>query len=366
MDWGGKEMLVYLVSGIMIITAILPAIWWLLYGRDKEIVETVEFYPPDDMTPAEIAYALDEYLDDEELMYMVFYLADKGVIGIEPEDTHFVLKFLKKAEAEEPDYVETFLEWLFPGREREYRTNRSPFMSMEPVGKMRDQVREAYEGKYGDVYSLKSDKKRWACVTLMDINLWLICPLSVGFRESYMAIGAMMFISLTVFAAWGGFDNYRLNKKKGIIQILSGTLLTVGGLGSWGAMMNTLSSSVHIYVFWIVEVIIFFFSMIMHRRSDKSREIMGRLYGFRTFIKEAEYDKIQKLVDEDPNYFFRILPYAAVLGLETNWSKHFSGIACGGGKWYWSEKEEIKTHDSQWYGDMMRSCAKSMVPKKTT
>lgn len=357
-------MLVYLVSGILILTALLPPIWWLIYGRDKEIVETVEFYPPDNMTPAEVAYALDEYLDDEELMYMVFYLADKGVISIEPEDSHFVLKFVKKAQAEEPDYVETFLEWLFPGRERVFRTNRSPFMSMEPVSKMRDQVRQAYEEKYGEVYSFKSDKKRWACITLLNVNMWLICLLSVGFFDSYMALGAMAPITITVMTAWDGFDNYRLNKKKGMIKMVSGTLLTLAGLGIWGAMMNTLASSLHIVVFLIVEVVFFFFSMIMHRRADKSREIMGRLYGFRTFIKEAEYEKIQQLVDEDPDYFFHILPYAAVLGLETNWSRHFSGIATGGAKWYWPEKEGADEHDRQWYGKMMHTCVQSMVSEK--
>lgn len=30
--------------------------------------------------------------------------------------------------------------------------------------------------------------------------------------------------------------------------------------------------------------------------------------------------------EEDPKYFYHILPYATVLGLETEWSKHFDNI----------------------------------------
>ncbi|MBQ5485354.1 MAG: hypothetical protein IIT72_07695, partial [Lachnospiraceae bacterium] len=63
-------------------------------------------------------------------------------------------------------------------------------------------------------------------------------------------------------------------------------------------------------------------------------QLQGRLLGFRTFIKEAEYDKIKELVDQDPEYFFNILPYAQVLGLTTQWTNHFLKLDLQQPSWY--------------------------------
>ena len=34
-------------------------VFWFKYGRDEKVVKTVEFYPPDDLTPGEIGYLID-------------------------------------------------------------------------------------------------------------------------------------------------------------------------------------------------------------------------------------------------------------------------------------------------------------------
>ena len=58
-------------------------ILWYLYGRDPKLVKTLEFYPPDGLTPGEIGYLYDENVDKRDIVSTIVYLADKGYISIE-------------------------------------------------------------------------------------------------------------------------------------------------------------------------------------------------------------------------------------------------------------------------------------------
>ena len=48
----------------------------------------------------------------------------------------------------------------------------------------------------------------------------------------------------------------------------------------------------------------------------------------------VEKDKLEMLVNDNPNYFFDILPYAYVLGVSDIWSKKFESIAIAPPTWY--------------------------------
>ena len=40
---------------------------WLIFGRDPKFAKTVEFYPPDGMSPAELGYVVDGALDHKDM-----------------------------------------------------------------------------------------------------------------------------------------------------------------------------------------------------------------------------------------------------------------------------------------------------------
>jgi len=63
-------------------------------------------------------------------------------------------------------------------------------------------------------------------------------------------------------------------------------------------------------------------------------EMMGQLLGLREFIRVAELPKLKMLVDEDPAYFYKVLPYAMVFGLTDKWSKQFADIDMVKPDWY--------------------------------
>ena len=66
----------YVVSGACVLLAL---ILWLTLGRDSEVYPTVEFYPPEGMTPAEAGYIIDGCVDNKDVVSLILYWADKGI-----------------------------------------------------------------------------------------------------------------------------------------------------------------------------------------------------------------------------------------------------------------------------------------------
>ncbi len=353
-------------SGIMLIvivaavTGALAVLLWIRFGRDEKIVETVEFYPPDNMTPAEVGYALDEVLEDSEMMTMVFYLADKGYISIEPEKKHFILHKEKEMGNEEQKFVRTFFNGLFKGR-KAFHTKKAPSSFREPFEKSKEEAVAAYKEKYSEVFTGASVMSRFACALFMALNMAVFCLVMDGFDGLYITLFTAVVSFFGMLRAWKGFDNISTKSGKGVFRILTGAALYAMGVMFVVWIYDSYPTKEHIYVNLASQAVLFFFSLIMEKRTKKSTELAGRLYGFRTFIKEAEYDRIVVLSFEDPEYFYHILPYAAVLGLGTAWTKHFEKIKIPQPAWYRSNDAAF-IYSPLWCNQMLNSCTKSAVP----
>ena len=72
--------------GLLIAAAVILALLWLLFGHDKKIIPTVEFYPPEGLTPAEVGLVIDGTADKKDLVSMIIYYGEKGYLSIEQYD----------------------------------------------------------------------------------------------------------------------------------------------------------------------------------------------------------------------------------------------------------------------------------------
>ena len=71
-----------------------------------------------------------------------------------------------------------------------------------------------------------------------------------------------------------------------------------------------------IYVLSFIAIFISgFFVIIMNRKTTYGEMITAKILGFRNYLNTAEKDKLNALVEENPNYFYDILPYTYVLNI---------------------------------------------------
>ncbi|MDE7297004.1 MAG: DUF2207 domain-containing protein, partial [Clostridia bacterium] len=61
-------------------------------------------------------------------------------------------------------------------------------------------------------------------------------------------------------------------------------------------------------------------------RTEEFTEKLGHILGFKQFITVTEKDRIKIMLEEDPELFYRILPYAQVLGVTDAWTDKFEGL----------------------------------------
>ena len=68
-----------------ILAVLLAFLLWYARGRDNQIFPTVQFEPPEGMTPAEIGYIIDGQVDNKDVNSLIVYWAEKGYLAIEEE-----------------------------------------------------------------------------------------------------------------------------------------------------------------------------------------------------------------------------------------------------------------------------------------
>ena len=71
---------------VMILCAVFVLIadrLWSKYGKDEQVVETVEFYPPDGYNSAEVQFLYDGSADTKGIVSLLIYLANQGYLKIE-------------------------------------------------------------------------------------------------------------------------------------------------------------------------------------------------------------------------------------------------------------------------------------------
>jgi len=81
------------------------------------------------------------------------------------------------------------------------------------------------------------------------------------------------------------------------------------------------------------------FIKIMPKRTQYGNEILGKLRGFKRFLETAEKPQLESLVEENPEYFYNILPYTYALGVSDKWINQFETIALQAPNWYDSSND---------------------------
>lgn len=87
-----KTMFLYfLVPSICLLISVLL---WYLYGKDDNVIETVEFYPPEGYNSLEIGFLYKGKADNKDVTSLLIHLANKGYLRIHNGDYDFSSKKL--------------------------------------------------------------------------------------------------------------------------------------------------------------------------------------------------------------------------------------------------------------------------------
>ncbi len=305
--------------------------------------------------------AIDEKADDEDLISLIPWWAEKGYLTIEEvpdkkgrggDHATLTLHKVKDLPDTVPNYQRTLFKALFTSDSRSLKS--LPVSFAEKF----DTAKSNLQGVFvGDKTLTSGYGKGWGIVFL--INLMYFAALALSSPVSYL--DNLIFASFSavplLFVGWMRVSSKRKDRnRQGGAWFKHILVLAVLALVSLGAMYLATEDNYLSFKTWLIVFAIVLVANVMSGRfltyTDYGLEIIGKLEGLRNFIKTAEVDKLKMLVDENPSYFFDILPYAMVFGLSDHWSKQFKSLTIKAPSWYYGYNNDMFTI---WYLHSMLS-----------
>ena len=121
------------------------------------------------------------------------------------------------------------------------------------------------------------------------------------------------------------------------------------------------------YIIGIISVaVLMLFIKIMPKRTPFGNEMLGKLRGFKRFLETAEKTKLEALVNENPEYFYNILPYTYALGVSKVWMNQFETIAMRAPDWYDSSAGFSVGTFNNFMDNTMKSAQNAMISSPST
>ncbi len=297
----------YLINSLAILFIFLPFIAWYKFGRNNPLIETVEFYPPDNMNPSEVGYFIDGSIDVKDITSLIIYWADKGLLNISEEGKDGL--FSKK---------EYFLE---KKKDIQAKNSYEPYF-FNSIFTFSD------EKNIVSISSLKNIFYKYIEKTSSLLGIDLAMNHKALYNKKSLSIGAIIsflpiiLIVLTIirYAVDMQINYFSTELLLGILTIPSVVPLVIPAF-----------------------ILCFFIGPRIKQRTPEYSAILGKIKGFKRFLETAEKNKLEMLIDENPSYFYNILPYTIVLGVSDKWADKFQDLVKEPPNWYHSSSMNLFT-----------------------
>ncbi|MEG1862534.1 MAG: DUF2207 domain-containing protein [Oscillospiraceae bacterium] len=322
-------------SYILCVVGLVLAALTLIYARKnaalRKVVPVVNFYPPNDISSAQVGYIIDGITSDKEVLSLIIWLASKGYLFIEEREDEEMLitKNEKKNPDELPVHVQPLYEALFEGGRNSVSTKALNLY--EGVSQVKQLVPVEFSG----------DKKiSSGASTAIGLLLGIFAIIAGGAGIAFSggmaekitvtACGVVVILGI-VNLLMGTFASAKwvfISKGKRLVSFVTAIIIAlVGGI------LTYLTAEQYSFIGAIIPTVVAFavilggyISAFCERYTDYYSKTAGDLLGLKEFIRLAEVDRIKALVNENPSYFFDVLPYAYVFGLSDEWIKSFETI----------------------------------------
>lgn len=341
-NYTSAEPVLTIMIGVVILAAAI--VLMVFIGRDKPLAPVVDFYPPRVdgadgrkryMLPVQMGKIIDGNCSDSDVTSLIFYWASEGYIEIEEKDGETYFKRLRKIDEVAP-YEKTLFNKIFS-----YGTpskDGSPVVAASALsGKVYSAVAQAkselnaqYKGKlYKTPYTVLAVGFGVICA-LYGVLMAMLCTFRVGVGFVNIAGIAVL---LPVLVAFGfgtvlmlNYQKLTVTRRKVFLALLfaSSVLLAVGVM----LLVPTHAMSwAEKFVFAACLGGASAITPFLTKRTTFYTEQLNEIVGFRDFLRDAEKDRLETLLKDDPQYYYNILPYANVLGVSDIWADKFKGLA---------------------------------------
>lgn len=333
--------LVIAISGIVLIALL---VLFFLFGRDRQIIPSVQFRPPKGLDSAAVGYIVDGNVSDTDIISLILYWADQGYLKIR-ETKKSTLAFTKTGELPEdaPNYEKTLFCGIFGKAGSvgdEILLSSLKYKTAGTFSKAKEQVMNAYSQR---VYTQSSRAARAVSLVLSCVPFFLFTFCLVR----YTAVNGLVFLLPVLYLIGVILFNHTVDywySRTRSLRLMLGSsasamsvtsvvaLILVYGTGMLREnFLNLFPGLIAAAVTSLAGVVLTGF---MKKRTEECVEWMGYLAGLRDFIETAELDRLKVIAKDSPQLFYHILPFAYVFGLTDILLDKMKSITLPAPDWY--------------------------------
>ena len=327
---GRNDMPYYIMIGILFVIVLAGIAMWSKFGRDRRMVRTVEIEPPENLASETVGYLYAEQSENDHITSILLELANEGYVKIIQEDKKkFKIQCLKKYDGDSK-YEKMFMDGLFKNYSRKEVTRaqlKNKFY--KTVEKIKKEITADYED---DLYDQKAGKIAHILKLTGIIGFGLLFAATRilnGFSllkgDLWFNLALLIVAPLLISSGFATLFSF-INRRK-VKRIVTGVLLIVAGLlTAWIYEAIPWEDNYFYMAGLLLCALVILLSEICEKKTDWYVEVLGKIYGYREFLKKTEKDRIERLVSEDPDYFYRNLSYAYSLDITDAYAKQFEGV----------------------------------------
>ena len=345
-----------LLGGVAVIA--IAVVIRMLCRKKRDVVTVVNFTAPDSLDPMQMGKILDGVVDGEDVTSIIYYFADKGYLSIDlsNQDEPVLIKKTASLPSDTPTHVKTLFNGLFQSGERVTAKDlQYKFCNVVDKAKLQTRKVKMYDKKSAIGYVLGGV----VGVLFATLSLLIAGTLRLGNDYAY-GVGVVTFVPVLVHLLLGYIrENYRFKWKKGKTRVLTCVIAVIeiffGLVFVFGMAKHILTEFEKLLIILCAYACVYVTQDTLSRREDYV-ERLGEILGFKDFIVHTEEDKIKFMLEENPELYYKILPYAQVLGVTDEWEKKFENILLQPPSWYVGPR--MTTFD---YYIINRSMTRSLV-----
>ena len=324
----------YILIALFVIGLAL-IIWLIIKHRRKEpIIDVVEFSAPDNLTPTEAGYIIDKSLKGKDISALIVYWADKGIIKIEEKDKKIYLAKLKDLPENAKEHEKIFFNAVFT-TDKPIACDEIKFLN-NFVG---EKIRKSVAKEKGNYFYNKSDKYfSWCAIFLLVITIVDCVRIALASYDTF-SLFIKVIVAFIMFAAFMWLtkiqkDEHKMSKGKLWLYRILPLILILGTQACFIFWAEGYNDPFYTRCFYpILSLLLFFIYPFLEQYTKLGRECLGKLRGLRQYIQVAEKDRMEAMANENPEIFYKVLPYAYVLGVSDVYLKKFADVPLQNPNW---------------------------------
>ncbi len=327
---------IFVLIGLALVVVLL--IVKALCFSKSHLTPVVNFEAPNNMDPLLMGKLIDTRVNNEDITSMIFYFADKGYlkISLDENNSPTLIRIVRNLPSSCTDYERVMFEGLFARGE-----TVTPAQLANRFYKTCERVTAMVNSRARGLFTSKSMSVAVLFAALGGLLLGA-APFALGLIQisvKYILVAPFLAIipALIIFGASQTVRWYELKiskKKKALFSLL--IALGCAALSLLYALLvpHWIMDFVPKLLLGAVCSAVCALSVIIVSRSDAYNAQLNQIVGFKSFILLAEKERLEKMLEDDPQFYYHILPYAQVLGVSDKWEEKFADITVEPPQWY--------------------------------